>query len=154
MMINYIYYIYIKEFDRFMFHKTKNKNKKWVCRNCLQCFSSENVFIKRKENCLSINGKYSVKIEERIIQNYFKQIPVPFKKYADFYCNLRGVECYEGSYAKKIKIPCSFAYQVVCIDDRFTKRIVVYSGENAAYEFIKAILKEYKYCKKVTNKHS
>ena len=87
-----------------MFHKTKNKNKKWVCRNCLQCFSGENVFIKRKENCLSINGKQSVKIEERIIQNYFKQIPVPFKKYADFYCNLRGVECYEGSYAKKIKI--------------------------------------------------
>ena len=96
--------MYIKEFDRFMFHKTKNKNKKWVCRSCLQCFSSENVFIKRKENCLSINGKQSVKIEERIIENYFKQIPVPFKKYADFYCNLSGVECYEGSYAKKIKI--------------------------------------------------
>ena len=50
-------------------------------------------------------------------------------------------------------VPCSFAYKVVCIDDRFTKRIVVYRGENAAYEFIKAILKEYKYCKKVMNKH-
>ena len=50
-------------------------------------------------------------------------------------------------------IPCSFAYKVVCIDDRFTKPIVVYRGENAAYEFIKAILKEYKYCKKVMNKH-
>ena len=37
-------------------------------------------------------------------------------------------------------IPCSFAYKVVCIDDRFTKRIVVYRGENAAYEFIKLIL--------------
>ena len=22
-------YVYIKDFDRFMFHKTKNKNKKW-----------------------------------------------------------------------------------------------------------------------------
>ena len=50
-------------------------------------------------------------------------------------------------------VPCSFAYKVVCIDDRFTKPIVVYRGENAAYEFIKAILKEYKYCKKVMNKH-
>ena len=30
---------------------------------------------------------------------------------------------------------------------------VVYRGENAAYEFIKAILKEYKYCRKVMNKH-
>ena len=50
-------------------------------------------------------------------------------------------------------VPCSFAYKVVCIDDRFTKPTVVYRGENAAYEFIKAILKEYKYCKKVMNKH-
>ena len=30
--------------------------------------------------------------------------------------------------------------------------MVVYRGENAAYEFIKAILKEYKYCRKVINK--
>ena len=31
--------------------------------------------------------------------------------------------------------------------------MVVSRGENAAYEFIKAILKEYKYCRKVMNKH-
>ena len=53
---NKSYYVYIKDFDRFMFHKTKDK-KKWFCKSCLQCFSSENVFIKHKENCLSINGK-------------------------------------------------------------------------------------------------
>ena len=104
-----------------------------------------------------INGKQSVKLEEGIIEfeNYFKQILAPFKIYADFECNLRGVESYEGSYAKKYQdhVLCSFAYKVVCIDDRFTKPIVVYRGENAAYEFIKAILKEYKYCKKVMNKH-
>ena len=29
------HYVYIKDFDRFMFHKTKNKNKKWFCRSCL-----------------------------------------------------------------------------------------------------------------------
>ena len=50
-------------------------------------------------------------------------------------------------------VPCSFAYKIVCIDDRFSKSIVVYRGENAAYEFIKAILKEYQYCKKVMKKH-
>ena len=89
-----------------MFHKTKNKNKKWFCKSCLQCFSSENILIKHKENCLSINGKQSVKLEKGIIkfENYFKQIPVPFKIYADFECNLRGVESYEGSYTKNIKI--------------------------------------------------
>ena len=131
------HYVYIKDFDRFMFHKTKNKNKKWFCRKCLQCFSSESVLIKHKENCLSINGKQSLKLEKGIIEfeNYFKQIPVPFKIYADLECNLRGVECYEGSYTKKYQdhISCSFAYKVVCVDDRFTKRIVVYRGENADY---------------------
>ena len=50
------HYMYIKDFDRFMFHKTKNKNKKWFC------FSSENILIKHKENCLSINDKQSVKL--------------------------------------------------------------------------------------------
>ena len=99
------HYVYIKDFDRFMFHKTKNKNKKWFC-SCLQHFSSEDVLIKHKENCLSINGKQSAKLEKGIIEfeNYFKQIPVPFKIYANFQCNLRGVECYTGSYTKNIKI--------------------------------------------------
>ena len=50
-------------------------------------------------------------------------------------------------------IPCSFAYKIVCIDNRFSKPIVVYRGENAAYEFTKAILKEYKYCEKIMKKH-
>ena len=68
---------------------------------------------------------------------------------------LRAVECYEGSYTKKDQdhVPCSFAYKVVCVDDRHTKQNVVYRSENAAYEFIKAILKEYKYCRKMMNKH-
>ena len=53
---------------------------------------------------MSINGKQSVKLEKGIIEfkNYFKQIPVPFKIYADFKCNLRIAECDEGSKNKKI----------------------------------------------------
>ena len=83
------HYVYIKDFGRFMFHKTKNKNKKWFCKSRLQSFSRESVLIKHKEDCLSINGKKSVKLQERIteFENYFKQIPVPFKIYADFKCN-------------------------------------------------------------------
>ena len=57
-----------KDFDRFTFHKTKNKNKKWFYSSCLQCFSSESVLINHKENCLSINGKQSVKLEKVIIE--------------------------------------------------------------------------------------
>ena len=112
---------------------------------------------KHKEDCLSINGKQSVKIEKGIIEfeNYFKQIPVPSKIYSDFECNLRGVKSYEGFYTQKKQnhVLCSFACKVVWIDDRFTEPIVVFRGANAAYEFIKAIRKEYKYCKKVMSKH-
>ena len=45
------------------------------------------------------------------------------------------------------QVPCNFADKVVCIDDRFSKPIVVFRGENFAYKFIKEILEEYKYCK-------
>ena len=57
------------------------------------------MLIKHKKDCLSINGVQSVKVEEGTIEfgNYFKQIPVPFKIYTDFECNLRNVESYEGS---------------------------------------------------------
>ena len=135
-----------------MFHKTKNENKKWFCKICLHCFSSENILLKHKEDCLSINGVQSVDVEEGIIkfENYSKQLSVPFKIYADFKCNLQDTEICEGSCTKKYHdhVHCSYAFKVACIDNRFSKPVVVYRGKNNAYEFIKAILKEYKYCKK------
>ena len=145
--------MYIKDFDRFMFQKTKNKNKKYFCKSCLQCFSSKNVLTEHKEDCLIINGGQSVTLEKGTIEfkKYFKQIPVPFKIYADFECNLEGVESYEGSYTKKYQdhVPCSFAYKIDCIDYKFSEPIVVFRGKNAAYQFMKVILKEYEYCKNV-----
>ena len=151
------HYVYIKDFDRFIFHKTKNKNKKYFCKSFLQCFSSKNVLTKHKEVYLSINGAQSVYLEKGTTEfkKYFKQIPVLFKIYADFECNLKSAGSYEGVYSKKYQnhIHCSFACKLVCVDDRFSKPIVVFRGENAAFEFIKAILKEYDYCKKVMKKH-
>ena len=43
-------------------------------------------------------------------------------------------ESYEGSYTKKYQdhASCSFADKVVCIDDRSSKLVVVFRGENAA----------------------
>ena len=106
------HYMYIKDFDRFVLYRTKNKDKKWFCKSCFHCFSNENVLIKHKGNCLSINGKQSVKLEEGIIKfgNYFKQIPVPFKIYADFERNFKKIKFNKGSYTEKYQdhIPCSF----------------------------------------------
>ena len=100
---NQSHYVYIKDFNTFMFHKTKNKNKKWFCKSSLQCFSSENVLIKHKKDCLSINGQQSINLEKGTTEfkNYFKKLPVSFKIFADFECNLKNVECYEGTYTKK-----------------------------------------------------
>ena len=164
--ILWIYYFYLRTINHIMctskilthlcFIKRKIY-KKWFCKSCLQCFSSKNILIKHKEYCLSINGTQSVDVEERIIkfENYHKQLSVLFKIYADFECNLQDTEIYQGSCTKKYHdhVPCSYAYKIVCIDDRFSKLIVLYRGENAAYEFIKAILKEYKYYKKIVKKH-
>ena len=62
--------------------------------NCLQCYSSKNVLTEHKEVCLSIDGAQSVRLKKRATEfkNYFKQILVPFKIYADFECNLKSVE--------------------------------------------------------------
>ena len=105
---NKSHYVYIKDFDRFMFHKTKNKNKKYFCKSCLQCFSSKNVLIDHKV-CLSINGAQSVRLEKGTIKfkNAFKQIQVSFKFYSDFECVLTRAESYEGSCSKQMSRSCS-----------------------------------------------
>ena len=86
---------------------TKQKvNKKYCCKNCLQCFSSKNVLKNHKEVCLSISDVQSVRLEKGTIKfkNTLKQIPVPFKIYSEFECFLNSVRSYEMSCSKNIKI--------------------------------------------------
>ena len=63
-----LHYVYINDYNRFMFHKTKTKSKKYFFKNCLQCFSSNNVLTKHKEVCLSINGAQFVRLEKGVIE--------------------------------------------------------------------------------------
>ena len=115
-----------------------------------------------------INGKQSVKLKSSSIrfENYSKQIPVPFKIYANFDCILKKVdsdiiECNsiernsKISYTRKYQdhIPCSFAYKIVCIDNKFSKKVVLYRGKNAFYKFIESIFSEHNYCRRVIKKH-
>ena len=78
---------------------------------------------------------------------------MPFKIYADFECNVKEVRSSDRnnntSHTKKHQahIPCSFSYNVVCVDNRFSKPVVLYRGKDAVYRFIETILKEYDYCK-------
>ena len=70
--------------------------------------------------------------------------------YADFESVLKGIKSNDknnASYTKKYQdhIPCSFADKVVCIEDRFSKPVILYRGKNAVYRFIEAIPKEMNY---------
>ena len=136
---NKSHYVHIKDFNRSMCNKTKNKNKKYFCKFALHCFSSEKVLIEHKENFLIINVTQSVKLKSGPIsfKSYFKQLPAPFNIYDDFECILKRVKRSDknnGSRSYQDHIPCSFAYKVVCID-KFSKRAVLYCNR-----MIKSIL--------------
>ena len=152
------HYVYIKGFNRLMFNKTGNKNKKWFCMRCLQCFSSENILNKHKEDCLVVNGEQRVKLNEEFInfKNYSRQMNAPFKIYADFECILRESNILEEAvnnslWTRKYQdhVLCGFGYKIVCVDDRFTKDVVIYRGKDCVNKFISAILREYEYCRDV-----
>ena len=57
------------------------------------------VLIKHREVCLNISGQQSINLEKGTTEfkNYFKQLPVLFKICADFECNLKNVEYYDGT---------------------------------------------------------
>ena len=55
-----------------------------------------------------------------------------------------------GSKTEKYQdhIPCSFAFKVIYIGNKFSKKVVLYRGKNAAHRSIEAIPEEYDYGKK------
>ena len=73
--------------------RQKIRIKTHFCKYCLACFSSEKVLQEHKKVCLKINGKQSIKLRNGSIKfkNYFKQLALLFKKYADFEFVLKRV---------------------------------------------------------------
>ena len=110
---------------------------------------------------MKINDEKTVKLRSGStkFKNHFKQIAVTFKIYADFEWSLEKIHTNkrgnDTSYTGKNEnhIPCSFAYKVVCVDDSFSKLVVLYRGKNVVYKFIERILEKYVCCKKVMNEH-
>ena len=158
------HYVLIKDFNRFMFHKTKHEHRKHFCMHCLQCFSSEKVLNNHKDNCIAVNGTQGVKMPEKgrnILQfnNFHKQQQVPFVIYADFEaitekisnCQPDDNQSYTNAYQKHTD--CGYGYKLVCCyDDKYSKLLIIYRGEKAVYGFLEDMLKEVKYCKKVMKK--
>ena len=158
------HYVLIKDFNRFMYNKTKHEHRKHFCMHCLQCFSSESVFNNHKDNCIQVNGTQAVKMPDKDknilkFNNFHKQQPVPFVIYADFEaitekisgCQPNDDKSYTNAYQKHTD--CGFGYKVVCCyDDKYSQPLKIYRGEKAVYTFMEYLLDEVKYCKKVMKK--
>ena len=63
------HYVYTKDFNTFMFHKTKNKIKNGFAEIVYNVLVVK-VLIKHKEDCLSINGKQSIKLFQTITSSF------------------------------------------------------------------------------------
>ena len=68
-------------------------------------------------------------------------MPVSFKIYAVLKNNSSGKK--NSSYTEKYQdhIPCSFAYKVVCVDNKFSKKVVLYGGKMLLTDLLKQFLK-------------
>ena len=157
------HYVLIKDFNKFMFNQTKHEHRKHFCMHCLQCFSREDVLTEHKNNCISINGKQAIKMPEKgdkvYFKNHHKQLSVPFVIYADFEaitekvsgCQPSNEKSYTEAYQKHTD--CGFGYKVVCCyEDKYTKPVQIYRGENAVYKFMENMLEEVNWCKQTMKK--
>ena len=79
------HYVLIRDLNKFMYNQTKHIERKHIC---IQCFRYEKALINHKENCITINGAYAVKMPKAddMVQfkNYKKGLEAPFVIYADF----------------------------------------------------------------------
>ena len=165
------HYVLIKDFNTFTYNQTKHKNRKHFCIYCLQCFSSERILVKHTNNFLTINGSQTINMPqqgENILRfnNFHKQLPVPFVIYADFEAITKKVQgCKQSeemeneknkrSYTEAYQTheDCGCGYKVICCyDDKYSKPIQTYRGENAIYKFMEKMLEEVEYCKAVIKK--
>ena len=102
---------------------------------CPQNFSTEQILLKHKDNCMVVKGKQAMRMPkkgENILQfkNHQKQMPAPFVIYADFEavtekiqgCEPNNNKSYTNKYQKHTS--CSYGYKVVCCyDDKTGKNI-------------------------------
>ena len=156
------HYCLIKDFNKFMYNKTKHKERKHFCMYCLQCLSSKEHLEKHKVDCIEINGKQAIEMPEPgstiEFTNYRKELPAHFVIYADFEAITEkvGEKAPQKSHTKQYQkhTDCGYGYKVVCCyDDKFSKPIKVFRGEKAVHKFMEDMLAEVKYCQKVVKTH-
>ena len=158
------HYVLIKDFNKFMHNQTKHDGRKHFCMYCLQCFSREDVLTEHTPNCIAINGEQAIKMPKEgakvHFNNHHKKLPTPFVIYADFEAITEKVDSCQPSdkksytEARQKHTDCGYGYKVVCCyDDKYSKPVQVFRGENAVYKFMENMLEEVNWCKQTMKKH-
>ena len=87
--------------------------------SCLQSFTKEEILNEHKKQCLLIDGCQAVNCDSGTIKftNYGKQIPTPFKIYAETECFLKRINSYETEHTIKYQehIPNSISAKLVVL---------------------------------------
>ena len=82
------HYVWIKDFNKFMFNRNRHRQRLNFCRYCFQWFPSEAILNKHTPNCIVFNGKQAIRMPKigstLQFKNFHKQLPAPFVIYADF----------------------------------------------------------------------
>ena len=91
--------VFIKDFNSLVFQKSKHKCRKYFCMHCLRSFTTEEILNNHKSHCLLINSTQKSTFESRFIKfkNYGKEIPLPYKIYADIECFNKKVNFKKGN---------------------------------------------------------
>ena len=103
--------------------------------------------------------KIAEKGETSKLKNYTRKIRSPFMIYSDFQSILvpknNGRQNPHESYTNKyqIHVGCSFGYELVFVDDKFSKPFKPYLGQDDVNELIINMMEGSKYCSTVMNKH-
>ena len=154
------HYVLIKNFDQFMSSFTKYKGRKYFCMSCLHCCSSERTLEMHREDCLAINGTQAIRMPEAgskiYFQNHQKMLPVPFAIYADFEAITEKIDsCQpsdEKSYTRTYQShrACGYGYKLVCrYDNRYSKPVEIYRGDDCIEKFIIKMLSEVEDCQRI-----
>ena len=89
------------------------------------------------------------------MKNNEKQIPIPFKVYADTECFLKRINIDEGKCTKldQKHIRNSLGAKLVCIDNRFTLPTIIFEGKSCINKFIKWIFTQQGQINQIINEH-
>ncbi|KAK0056091.1 hypothetical protein Bpfe_014492 [Biomphalaria pfeifferi] len=154
------HYCWIKKWSRLMGNQKKDRNSHNYCHFCFYHSKDEGRVKEHIQTCRTYNGQiFKLPELDKNLLSYRtkgmdKRLKVPVVIYADFECILSPVENdpkKKQSQTLNVHKPSGYAYKVVGITEKLTKRFKCYTGADAAKKFIYAMKKEEKWFRTISS---